>query len=230
MLPELQATSNFIGLDLDGTLIDARRRQVTVAKQVIGLFGLAPLDGDAFWRLKREGLDTVSALERLAYPAAAAREVAKGWMREIETPCWLELDAWLPGALEGLAMLKEAGFPVRVLTARSQPEAALAQASTLGLASWVQAFEVVNPRYAAEAKALKLAGAVGFVGDTEIDARAACLASVPFVGVTTGQRSRQFLKGQGVAPLVDDFVSAVSSILSRVTGSDGGRSCIDKAQ
>jgi phosphoglycolate phosphatase len=206
----MSSASPILALDLDGTLIDAKRRQVAVATTIIDTLNLAPLDGDAFWELKRNGHNTRSALEHLGYASDTARDVAERWAAAIEAPDWLRLDAWLPGAKEALQRLQDDGMAVHILTARRHADAVRDQCRILGLASFATAIHVVDPAHAATAKAALLTQAVAFIGDSESDADAARLAGVAFVGVTGGQRSPAFLSGHGITELHPDLPSALA--------------------
>lgn len=185
----------WIALDLDGTLIDAKLRQVGLARFHLATFGVE-LDGEAFWAKKREGATTKATLEAMGF--LCATEVAMGWGRDIESREWLARDPWLPGACEVLAALRGQGVRVRVVTARRDAVAVREQAEALGLSRLVDEIAVVDPRQAAVEKAAYLTGVALFVGDSESDAEAAALAGVPFVAVDTGVRSRGFLERLGL--------------------------------
>jgi phosphoglycolate phosphatase-like HAD superfamily hydrolase len=206
--------SDFVGVDLDGTLIDARKRQIAVAQSFISKLSDVPLKAEDFWNLKRDGLNTQAALENLGYSNEMAREISYRWIREIEQSRWLRIDEWLPLAREGLQMLKEHGVEIRVITARTKSKNLLRQVSTLGLNNWINRLDIVDPLRAAESKSQILNGAIAFIGDSESDALAARLAGVPFVAVTTGQRSRAFLEHCHVDTITDDFSVAASTVLT----------------
>jgi phosphoglycolate phosphatase-like HAD superfamily hydrolase len=183
-----------VGLDLDGTLLDARRRQVEVARSLV-----PDLDGEDFWARKREGATT---RELLGDEAAAA------WVAAVEEPQWLALDVLLPGVADALRDV-EAGF---VLTARRDARAVREQvARHIGLP-----VEVVDPFDAAAQKAavLQQRAASVYIGDTESDAKAAQLAGVPFVAVSTGQRSERFLRAAGVEVICASLAEALQASTS----------------
>lgn len=185
----------WVALDLDGTLIDAKVRQVELARFHLGAFGVE-LDGEVLWAKKREGATTRAALEAMGYPCAA--EVAAGWARDIESREWLVRDAWLDGVPEVLGALRERGLKLKVVTARQDEAALREQVEALGVSALVDEVVVVDPRRTAIEKAAHLEGVALFVGDSESDAEAARLAGVPFVAVATGVRSRAFLERLGL--------------------------------
>lgn len=196
-----------VALDLDGTLLDCRPRQVRLAARLVG----AGFDADRFWAAKRHGATTRVALEAVGVPGARAQRIAREWAAAVEDDAWLAVDPLLPGARRALAALAAAARPVLVLTARRRARAARDQVAHLvpGLP-----VEVVDPARAAAAKAaaLRRCRARAFVGDTESDAAAAAAAAVAFLAVGGGQRDPTWLSEHGIAPVyagVDDAVRAL---------------------
>lgn len=200
--------SPLVALDLDGTLVDARERQVRLAAAILEQRGLAAVDPDELWALKREGAGTAAALRQLGLPEAAAAEFQHEWTGRVEERRWLELNAPLPGAAEAVAAMRSDGAKLFVLTARRDRANATWEVSRLGLG--LDDLEVVDPSNAAAAKAdvLGRRGAAGMIGDAESDAAAAAAASIPFVAVSSGQRSESFLRGAGVELVVADLGAA----------------------
>jgi phosphoglycolate phosphatase-like HAD superfamily hydrolase len=199
-------------LDVDGTLLDCRARQVAVARRVAG----AAFDDDLFWTAKRNGAATAPALMAAGLSEHAAREAAAAWRAAIEDDEWLALDGLLPGALRALDALGAERMPVVLLTARRRPEAVRLQLERLGLLERVDALLVVDPARPVPAKAahLRRMRARGFVGDTESDAAAAARAGVPFVAVGSGQRSTAFLAAHGVDRVTDGVGEAVAALVA----------------
>jgi len=199
-----------LAFDLDGTLLDARGRQVAVLLRACRAMHEPAPDIDRFWAFKREGESTRASLERLGVAAGRAKRLADWWIEHIEDSAGLALDQVLSGAVEALEMCKRRGLTVNVITARAHPEAVLSQIHQLPLRRVIDDVLVVSPAYAASEKALHLArwNAVVMVGDTESDARAATLAGIPFLAVSCGQRSEPYLRA--VTPSV--FADAQSAV------------------
>jgi phosphoglycolate phosphatase-like HAD superfamily hydrolase len=203
-----------LALDLDGTLVDPRPRQLAVLADLVGAEpGLDPLDEDRLWELKRDGLTTHEALVRLGVGVATAARLGERWVATVEERRWLGLDRLLPGVPEALESLNRAGCRPLILTARRHRDRVIEQVASLGLGASCAAVVVVPPATAAEAKAAELEahGCEGFVGDTESDARAAELAGVPFAAVATGQRSRRFLRERRLAAF-DSLAEALGAL------------------
>jgi phosphoglycolate phosphatase-like HAD superfamily hydrolase len=205
-----------IAFDLDGTLIDARRRQVGVATEALAWATGERLEEARFWRAKRSGASTRQALTELGYHAATAASVAQRWAERIEADDWLDADRALPGVKRTLTALRAAGAVICVATARRRAGGARRSLQAAGLAPLIAELIVVVPAMAvpAKARALRRWGAVAFIGDTETDGLASQSAGVPFAAVTTGQRSPGYLSARGYAP-----EKSLSAALATLTGS-----------
>jgi phosphoglycolate phosphatase-like HAD superfamily hydrolase len=188
--------------DLDGTLVDARLRQLGVAAEVLGELELGELDARRFWRAKRAGATTAGALLALGYDPARAPAIADCWRDRVESERWLARDRALPGVARVLRRLRREGHTIAVLTARGRRHGAVQSLQASGLASLVDELMVVDPASAVTAKAnvLAVCGARSFVGDAETDGDAAAVAAVAFVAVATGQRSAAYLRRRGYEP------------------------------
>jgi phosphoglycolate phosphatase-like HAD superfamily hydrolase len=187
-------SSRPIAFDLDGTLVDAAPRQIAAAQAASRSVAGFELDGAHFWELKRQGLTTLDALRRIGFEEPLASSVAAEWRHHVEDPMWLDLDRPLPGALSVVERVLSARRPVLVLTARTSPTGAAHVLDSIGLAGRVE-LRVVSPSATVQQKeaALVDSAALGYIGDAETDAAAASGAAVPFVAVSTGQRSAAFL-------------------------------------
>jgi phosphoglycolate phosphatase len=203
-----------VAVDLDGTVLDCRVRQVALAAELVREDGQPPLDEAAFWARKREGASTREALEALGVDEAASVRLAASWRAHVEDDGWLALDEVLPGAREALAALRGRGLRLMLVTARQRPEAVAAQLARLELTRLLGDVRCVDPAAAAERKAevLRDEAAAAFVGDAESDAAAAERAGVPFVAVASGQRTPAFLRAHGCRTVVAGLAEAVDEL------------------
>ena len=205
-----------LALDLDGTLLDAERRQCELAAAALRETGhAAAFDPTRFWALKREGATTREAFVSLGVEEWVGKRAAAYWALHVEAPGWLALDRPLPGAREALAWLRGHSVLVVVLTARQHPDRVRGEVERLGLRELVDDLLVVAPSAAVREKGAALARLAprGYVGDSETDGAAARKAGVPFVAVTTGQRSPAFLHARGFAT-ADSVLAARRRLLA----------------
>jgi phosphoglycolate phosphatase-like HAD superfamily hydrolase len=186
--------------DLDGTLITARQRQMTLLQAIARRFDVK-LDSRAIWHQKREGLSTQKALEDAGLSRAKATKIAYAWLQNIEAPFWLSLDTLFPDTVDVLESFRGSGGKLILLTARQNRLLLLQQLLRLGIGKCFDDIECVSPFAAVDEKAgvLFSQDVDCFVGDSETDFRAAKMARVPFYAVSTGQRSSTFLAAQGIA-------------------------------
>lgn len=202
-----------LALDLDGTLITVAQKQTNLLRALARARGLN-LDPGPIWLLKRDGASTKSALVGTGVPMDLAHALSRAWVAAVETPYWQSLDSLLPRVEQCLTHLKSQADCV-IISARQNASFLHQQVRRLGLSDYVSAVYQVHPNCASVAKAeiLSQIGAVGFIGDTESDAKAAKLANVPFVAVSTGQRSEAFLRAAGIVEVHADLYTAVNFLL-----------------
>jgi len=208
------STEGPLALDLDGTLVDPRPRQVGA---LLALLEAEPrsgaVDADALWERKRDGMSTVEALRDLGFGEDASERLGDRWRATVEDAELLTLDRLIPGVADALAGLAAAEPRPVILTARQHADRARAQVGALGLLEWCAEVRVVQPDSAADSKAAELErlGCRGMVGDTESDAWAAAMAGIAFVGVATGQRSPAYLRARGLR-VCDSLAEALSAL------------------
>lgn len=205
-----------VALDLDGTITDCSARQIAVTESLIEEFGLPRVDAVEFWRLKRSGFTTLHALRKLNCIVAEIERFSRSWLSEIELPNRQALDTLLPGALTALNALRESGHDVTLITARQCRDEVFTTLERLSIASYFHSVHVVDPFNAIEAKSrvLSMQPYAASFGDSEVDARAASLASVPFYAVSSGQRNHGFLSELGIGCVFPTLEKAVAQFLS----------------
>jgi phosphoglycolate phosphatase len=207
-------TGRTLALDLDGTLLDCRPRQVLALDAVLGQpYG----EPEAFWEAKRAGATTREALIALGMAESLADGVAQRWRVTVEDDELLLVDTVLPDVERALATARSHVDRLTVITARRRGDAVRSQCERLGLIGQIDDVLTVDPVSAAEHKAVVLSeiSAIGFIGDTASDARAAAAAGLPFAAVTTGQHTREVLQRTIDAPVVDSLSEAVSLVLGQ---------------
>ena len=202
--------------DLDGTLISCRERQVGVMHAALLDLGVEHFNKEQFWVYKRGGKTTYQSLEMLGLSDEVALQATSAWLDQIEKNTWLAFDSVFPCSKHALRRVFMAGFQPVVITARRRDDAARHELSELGLTDLIGELVVVPPKdaWSHKADALSRMDAVGFVGDTESDARAASVAKVPFAAVSAGQRDEAFLRGHGVTRIYATVDEAADALLT----------------
>ena len=189
-----------IGIDLDGTLLDSRRRHVEALLRVAGHLAI-PFSEDkarCYFELKCNGATGVEALRQLNVPAA--EDIAQRWLALIENTEMLTLDKLYPDTLEVLKRQQHAGDIFVLVTARRDSAAVKHQIASLGLEPVLHEIIVLNPMDQTRSKAIatKNHGLQAVVGDTEVDLGWAENLSVPFFASAFGFRSVEYWRQQNV--------------------------------
>lgn len=184
-----------IALDLDGTLVDCRERQSLLAAALCRAAGFE-LNIENFWITKRDGASTALALFSQGADKSLAERLSRLWVDQIEEDAWLRIDRVFAGTRRVLGEVRELGFRLHMVTARTRVQALHRQLCWLSLEALFDHVEVVSPRAAAQHKARYLCSVrpVAYIGDSESDAEAAKLAQIRFVAVSSGQRSAAYLQ------------------------------------
>jgi phosphoglycolate phosphatase len=215
----MTGTAPLLALDLDGTLVTCAPRQCAVLRASLCVTGgTFTVDTEAVFRRKREGANSIAALEAEGVPRRHAELASQRFQNTVEDFTWLALDRPFPDVVPSLRALRGASLRLVCLTARQRPRFAQVELQNLGLLDSLDDLIVVSPFAAAreKARALRALGAFAMVGDTESDARAAADAGIPFAAVGTGQRSERFLREAGCAPVFPSFEVASHWVLERV--------------
>ncbi|WP_343871420.1 HAD family hydrolase [Dactylosporangium roseum] len=185
-----------IGFDLDMTLLDTRRgiaatwRALTVrtgvrvdAELAVSRLG-PPLRQEMSEWFPSERIEEAVSIYRSLYPDhAIAPSVA------------------LPGALEALVAVREAGGRIVVITSK------LGRLAELHLAHLGISVDHVygDVFHAQKADVLRAVGASLYIGDHVADMQAGVLAEVPAVGVTSGPCSADELRAAGATIVFEDL-------------------------
>jgi phosphoglycolate phosphatase len=199
-------TSFTVGFDLDMTLIDSRPGIAATYRALSAEAGV-PVDIDlAVGRLG-------PPLEQELAHWFPADEVAGAVVRyrSLYPRHAIEPTRLLPGAAEAVEAVRGEGGRVIVITAKRADLARLHLAH-LGLAvdgveglAWAQG----------KARALRAAGAAGYVGDHVADMAAAVSAQVPGIGVTTGPCRAGELAAAGASEVLSSL-TLFANCLARI--------------
>lgn len=194
-----------IALDLDGTLVTCKQRQMSCLFYLLNRFYLAQgVDLDLVWQLKSAGRSTKQTLLFLGVEEFWASKIAIEWGKIIETPYWLQLDGVHDFVFDFLRSLRDR--KIILLTARKNSHWLHHELRRLRISRYFDEVCVVSPENAVEGKTNQLARCKAdvFVGDTVSDAMAARKANVEFLGVTWGQHDEGALVDNGCSRVIND--------------------------
>lgn len=198
-----------IAFDFDGTIVDCKIRQVEVLRTVARrlAFTSVKINLEEWWELKRSGLNTYNALIKIGIDPVSAELITIYWIDLIEKPQWLDLDCIKPGVLSFLKLLKERRNKLYLITARKSEFCLINQLKRLSLLSYFENYFIVNPFNSVDKKKeiLNRFNPMIFFGDSETDYYSAQNTSTNFIGISTGQRSGEFLKKVGINTIIANF-------------------------
>jgi phosphoglycolate phosphatase-like HAD superfamily hydrolase len=197
-----------IAFDLDGTLITAKERQTSLLLAVAKVYDVN-FDVDSLWHRKRSGASNLIALNQLGVDHLLASEIDAAWRYQIESSYWLSLDRLFPDVFDFIQDLKRCGATLHLITARknkyllNQQLVSLRLVDSFSTITGVSPFDAVNEKV----RVLNEVSPIFFIGDSETDFNASVLANVEFLGVSTGQRSKEYLVSIGVNEIADSLGS-----------------------
>lgn len=206
VVPDALAGARVI-VDLDGTLLDTRRRHHAVYCEAAGVLGQAPLPLPDLWRAKRRGV----GWDRLLGGADKLGAFLEVWKRRIEAPDMLALDRLQPGALRALRRLRGRGLRTVLLTARRDPGALERQLRDLGVRDSLSEVVAVGSGPKSPPPGSPI---LRWIGDTEADIEGARAAGVPVTAVTNGIRTPGLLARSQPDDIAPSFSAAVTRMLS----------------
>nr|WP_315229875.1 HAD hydrolase-like protein [uncultured Limnohabitans sp.] len=197
-----------IAFDLDGTLITAKERQSSLLLATAKAHGIT-FDVNLAWEMKRAGANNLVVLNKFGVDEFIAAKIDTAWRCQIESAYWLSIDRVYSDVVDFLQDLKACGAVLHLITARKNKYLLHQQLCRLGLFGVFSSITCVAPfgAVAEKARVLSEINPVCFIGDSETDFNSAVLAEVSFHGVSTGQRSKEYLKSLGVVDVVESLNS-----------------------
>lgn len=199
--------------DLDGTLIDARKRMYELFNK------LAPetnLNFDEYWELKRKKISHKEILlQTCSYSERQIEEFDNKWMDTIETPSWLELDTPIPGVTDFLIAAK-AKHLLYIITARQNTVYTLNQIEQFGWSGFFEKVLITNQKIKKAGlikDCLSVDHADWMIGDTGNDIQTGKVLGMKTAAVLSGFTSKEKLqeyKPDLIIESVVDFNYAVN--------------------
>jgi phosphoglycolate phosphatase-like HAD superfamily hydrolase len=188
-----------IVFDLDGTLLDSRKRHEIVLVDVIKMiYGERfRIDIRDYMSYKTNGYSTEQYLIlRHGLDVMESKKISGLWKELIETAPYLTLDVLYPDAQPLLARLVEK-YTLLLLTARKNKPLLIRQLKDLHIYKYFNRIKCINPSNATEEKKIFLDDYYDIVlsiGDTEIDYKAALVAKINFYPLNRGFRNSAYWK------------------------------------
>jgi phosphoglycolate phosphatase-like HAD superfamily hydrolase len=197
--------------DLDGPLLDVRRRYHGVYASIAAELCVRAFELEEYWAAKRRREPLRDFFPGVQDPARLREIYMDRWLARIEAPEWLSQDRLVHGAPECLAAL-ERSHELYLVTLRRDPLALAWQLDAIGLRSY---FQDVLSGWAEREEGSRLkagwmrplvAGGTGvIVGDSEVDMQAAALLDMRAIGVSFGIREAHELIALGAKHVIDDL-------------------------
>lgn len=197
-----------IAFDFDGTLVTAKERQTLLLRALAKTHGIN-FDVDRLWQMKQSGASNLIALRELDVDEMLASKIDTAWRHQIESSYWLSLDRLLGDVVGCLQDLKHCGANLHLITARKNKHLLNQQLVRLRLVEFFSTITCVSPFDAVNEKGMVLSEVhpIFFIGDSDTDFKASLLAKVEFLGLSTGQRSKEYLANLGVGNIADSLSS-----------------------
>lgn len=205
---------NKIAFDLDGTLLDSKNRHKMVMLDVLQSYGI-DIDVSDLIEYKIHGQNNLSWLASKEIDDKTAEKIHADWIANIEDEKYLLSDILYPHVFDLLKKLSTEN-DLFLITARHNKALALKQINRLGLSQYLQPIVVSPQGEVSKLKALELVkhDISIYVGDTELDYKAAMIAKCNFYAVTSGFRSDSFMQNY----TSNKFVTVQDAILAIMGG------------
>jgi phosphoglycolate phosphatase len=224
--------------DLDGTLIDVKKRHWTVYKIIIESLGGNPLPIDSYWRKKRQHIP-VDRILSFSFPGKSTHRVCadansahtvwkpslpdyfrKQFETMIEQPKFLSIDTCFSFTHQILKTLQPL-FHLNLVTVRRNEKTLLQQLDNLQLTQYFERIVTKKPGDDPAQTKISLIKSnniapIAIIGDTQADIGAACGLSVPSIAVTNGMRTKQFLIKHNptyIAPTIQQVSKYIEKIM-----------------
>lgn len=187
---------DFIFLDLDGPILDGKKKHYKCYKDIIDCFNGIPLNTNLYWMLKRSMTDRKLILEQSHFNGSYDI-FSDLWLRNIEKEEYLILDDLKPQARETMQRWKSIGHKIILVTMRQNRVALLKQLKRLGIYDIFERVidcppHIQNTKYE-KLKAISFQRAI-FIGDTEEDTNTAKMLNIKSIGITNGLREECLIK------------------------------------
>lgn len=178
--------------DLDGTILDDRRRHYECYKDIVDEYGGESVEFDEYWRMKRNKVSRQDLLLRTEFKGSD-KQFLDSWVTRIEDKKYLKYQQLKPGVCEVLDYIKKEKRTIILMTMRKKDDNLYEQISEMGLMCYFDTIIIGKSTDALKEK-ISVGSKVLVVGDTEDDMLLARSIPADFLAVTSGLRSEKYLK------------------------------------
>jgi phosphoglycolate phosphatase-like HAD superfamily hydrolase len=185
--------------DLDGPILDNRKKHYSVYVSIILLHGGTPLSLSKYWSLKQNRTPIADILQ-FSHVHISVDTFLSQFITAIESKTFLTYDVLQPKTVTTLKELKKRGYELWLVTSRNIRSNLLWQLDQLKLKHYFT--YIISPQTPSQELLPKItlfqvdfksSSLIGVIGDTEADEALADDLNVPFYAVTTGIRKKDLL-------------------------------------
>lgn len=202
-----------IAFDLDGTLLNSKKRHEIVMADILTSHGINISTSDLI-PFKSSGKNNIAWLLSKGVMETEAEKINEEWITLIEKTEYLKLDKLYPDTINVLKQLCT-DSDLFLITARKNKNSALRQIKNSGISQYftdIFVVETCSETPILKALELKKHQISHIIGDTESDCKAASIAGCKFCAVSHGFRNTDYLK-QYTSNIYSDLPEAINSIL-----------------
>jgi len=163
---------------------------IAAYRQILEKHGYAPVSLESYWQMKREGVNVRQQLATIG-AQAISQDFLLSWLEDIEQPDLLALDCLQPNVTKKLQEWYDQDVQLVLATLRRDPECLYDQLVRLKLNAFFKHVVVCGPSRGGIGKAEQVKGSATdlfpdhclWIGDTEVDIKAAGLSILELEGV-----------------------------------------------
>ena len=160
-------------LDLDGTLLNSKKRHELVLRDALKQYELEHLDISDYMCLKESGLSTKSYLIKVKNINKEKVElITNWWVEHIEDDYYLKNDIWYEDSREFVDFLHSNSYEIHILTSRKNKKSTTEMIKKFDRNNNIKLINIVNPLKAIEEKKNYINNMNKedvYIGDSEVD-------------------------------------------------------------
>ena len=188
-----KVVSKNVAFDLDGTLLDSRKRHKVVLDDILKSYNIS-IDTSDLIEFKRNKKNNIEYLTYKGLDYLTAKSIQEEWISNIENDKYLRLDILYPYTID--LINKHKGANLILITARNKKESVLKQLDSLNLSKFFKDIFVVptSGNVAVKKAEILIKQNIDLIyGDTEVDYKAAKIANIEFIFCKNGFRSNRYI-------------------------------------